>query len=72
MGGMDLIDLAQNWTRWRALLNAVMNVWVPYNAGKVYTRRLQSITLDTVFSTISSASSPTSQRILPQLQIRNA
>ena len=31
---MDLIDLAQNWNRWRALLNAVMNVWVPYNAGK--------------------------------------
>ena len=68
---MDLIDLAQNWNGWRALLNAVMNVSVQYNAGNVYSRRLQSITLHTFFSTISSASSPTSHRILPQLQIRN-
>jgi hypothetical protein len=68
---MDLIYLAQNWNRWRALVNEVMNFRVPYNAGNVYTRSLQSITLDTVFSTISSASSPTSQRMLRPLQIRN-
>jgi len=24
-GGMDRIDVAQDWDRWRALLNAVMN-----------------------------------------------
>ena len=28
-GCMDWIDLAQDWSRWRALVNAVMNLWVP-------------------------------------------
>jgi hypothetical protein len=28
-GGMDWIDLAQNWDRWRALIKAVMNFRVP-------------------------------------------
>jgi hypothetical protein len=32
--GMDWIDLAQNRDQCRALLNAVMNLRVPYNAGK--------------------------------------
>jgi hypothetical protein len=32
--GMDRIDLAQNRDQWRALVNTVMNLWVPYNAGK--------------------------------------
>ena len=27
--GMDWIDLAQNRDRWWALVNAVMNLWVP-------------------------------------------
>jgi len=27
--GIDLIDLAQDWDRWRAPVNAVMNLWVP-------------------------------------------
>jgi hypothetical protein len=32
--GIDWIDLAQNRDQWRALVNAVMNIRVPYNAGK--------------------------------------
>jgi hypothetical protein len=28
-GGMDWIDLAQDWDRWRALVNAVMNLLFP-------------------------------------------
>jgi hypothetical protein len=29
MGGNEWIDLAQNRDRWRALVHAVMNLWVP-------------------------------------------
>jgi hypothetical protein len=32
--GMDWIDLAQDRDQWRALVNMVMNLWVPKNAGK--------------------------------------
>jgi len=28
-GGMDWIDLAEDRDRWRALVNAVMNLWIP-------------------------------------------
>jgi len=31
--GMVWIDLAQGRDRWQALVNTVMNLWVPYNAG---------------------------------------
>jgi hypothetical protein len=32
-GVMDWINLAQDRDRWQALVNAVMNLWVPLNAG---------------------------------------
>jgi hypothetical protein len=35
--GMDWIDLAQDKDRWRALLNALLNLWVPINAGNFWT-----------------------------------
>jgi hypothetical protein len=36
-GGMNWIELAQGRDRLRALANAVMNLWVPLNAGNFLT-----------------------------------
>jgi hypothetical protein len=35
--GVDWIDMAQDRDRWRALVNAVMNLRVPQNAGNFLT-----------------------------------
>jgi len=37
-GDMDWIEMAQNRDRWWALVNAVMNLRVPYNVGNFLTR----------------------------------
>jgi hypothetical protein len=34
-GDADCIGLAQDRDRWRALVNSVLNLWDPYNAGKL-------------------------------------
>jgi len=37
MWGKDWINLFQDRYRWQALVNAVMNIGVPYNAGNFLT-----------------------------------
>jgi hypothetical protein len=34
-GDVDWIDLAQDRDRWRVLVNSVLNLWIPQNAGKL-------------------------------------
>ena len=36
-GGMDWFELAHGRDRWRALVNVVMNIQVPHNAGNFLT-----------------------------------
>jgi hypothetical protein len=43
---MDWIDLAQNRDQWRALVNTIMNLRVPYTAGNF----LSICTIDGGFS----------------------
>jgi hypothetical protein len=32
-GGIDGIELVEDRDRWRAIVNAIMNLWAPYNVG---------------------------------------
>jgi hypothetical protein len=36
-GGMEWIELAQDWDKWRTLINALTKLRFPYNAGKFLT-----------------------------------
>jgi hypothetical protein len=35
LGGVDWIGMAQDRDKWRVLVNALMNLWVLLNAGKL-------------------------------------
>jgi hypothetical protein len=32
---VEWIDLSQDWDSWRAVVNAVMKLWIPLNAGNL-------------------------------------
>jgi hypothetical protein len=34
-GDVDWIGLGQDRDMWRALVNSVLNLWIPYNVGKL-------------------------------------
>ena len=37
LGGIEWIDLTQERDRWWALVNAITNLWAPYNVGNFLT-----------------------------------
>jgi hypothetical protein len=39
MWGTDWIELVKDRDRWRALVNAVLNLQVPYNGGNFLTKK---------------------------------
>jgi hypothetical protein len=45
MGGMDWINLAEDRERWRALVNAVMNLQVPWSKYRMYRLQLDILCL---------------------------
>jgi hypothetical protein len=45
---VDWIGLVQDWNRWRALVNSVLNLLAPWNAGKLSSGLSSSAQLHTV------------------------
>jgi hypothetical protein len=40
--GIESVEVAEDRNRWGALVNAVMKLWVPQNAGNLAANRLAS------------------------------
>ena len=54
--GLNWIHLAQDRKKWQALVNMVVNLWVPQNSGSFSTsRRIKSISERTLFHGVSSS-----------------
>jgi hypothetical protein len=52
---VDWIGLAKDRNRWRALVNSVLNLWVPWNAGKLSSGLSSSAQLHIVSYNLSKA-----------------
>jgi hypothetical protein len=69
LDGLDWIDLTQDKDGWRAIVNTVTNLRVPYNAGKFlsscttggFSRRCQLRTVS-YFTSLSAGGLPSAQQ----------